>query len=89
MSKGQAELDCTKRCRSRLHGQILTSALTKRSVTDESLASFIRGTCANFIQAFDYEVRGFCFSFFFLKFGNGLLFFPLFTVTTILSNLDQ
>lgn len=57
MSKHKVEVDCTPRCRSRSHGQALTSAITKRSVSDEALASFIRGTCANFIKAFDFEGR--------------------------------
>ncbi|XP_023939294.2 inhibitor of Bruton tyrosine kinase [Bicyclus anynana] len=51
------EVDCTKRCKSRLHGQSLTSAITKRSVGDEALASFIKSTCANFAKAFDFEGR--------------------------------
>lgn len=64
MSKINIEVDCTKRCKSRNHGQALTSAITKRSVTDESLASFIKATCANFSKAFDYEVSVYiiCFS---------------------------
>ncbi|CAG9133929.1 unnamed protein product [Plutella xylostella] len=58
MSKGgHLEVDCTRRCKSRSHGQALTSAITKRSVADEALASFIKGTCANFPQAFDFEGR--------------------------------
>lgn len=56
MSKINVEVDCTKRCKSRNHGQALSSAITKRSVTDESLASFIKATCANFSKAFDFEV---------------------------------
>ncbi|XP_073953372.1 inhibitor of Bruton tyrosine kinase [Choristoneura fumiferana] len=56
MSKGM-EVDCTRRCKSRLHGQVLTGAITKRSVSDEALASFIKATCANFIHAFDFEGR--------------------------------
>lgn len=56
MSKNNVEVDCTRRCKSRRHGQALTSAITKRSVNDESLASFIKGTCANFSKAFDFEV---------------------------------
>lgn len=59
MSKINVEVDCTKRCKSRSHGQALTSAITKRSVTDESLASFIKATCANFSKAFDFEVSVF------------------------------
>ncbi|CAH2089704.1 unnamed protein product [Euphydryas editha] len=51
------ELDCTKNCKSRQHGHSLTSAITKRSVSDESLASFIKNTCANFSKAFDFEGR--------------------------------
>lgn len=57
MSKHKVEVDCTSRCRSRSHGQALTSAITKRSISDEALASFIKGTCANFIKAFDFEGR--------------------------------
>ncbi|XP_045501851.1 inhibitor of Bruton tyrosine kinase [Colias croceus] len=55
MSKPEA--DCTKKCKSRTHGQILTSAITKRSISDASLASFIKATCANFTKAFDFEGR--------------------------------
>ncbi|CAK1552996.1 unnamed protein product [Leptosia nina] len=51
------EADCTKKCKSRSHGQIITSAITKRSVSDASLASFIKATCANFTKAFDFEGR--------------------------------
>ncbi|XP_013162963.1 PREDICTED: inhibitor of Bruton tyrosine kinase [Papilio xuthus] len=57
MSKINIDVDCTRRCRSKSHGQALTSAITKRSVNDESLASFIKATCANFTKAFDYEGR--------------------------------
>ncbi|KAF9424946.1 hypothetical protein HW555_000247 [Spodoptera exigua] len=57
MSKHKAEVDCTARCRSRSHGQALTSAITKRSISDQALASFIKGTCANFVKAFDFEGR--------------------------------
>ncbi|XP_068620269.1 inhibitor of Bruton tyrosine kinase [Battus philenor] len=57
MSKINIDVDCTRRCRSRSHGQVLTSAITKRSVNDESLASFIKATCANFTKAFDFEGR--------------------------------
>ncbi|CAH0590134.1 unnamed protein product [Chrysodeixis includens] len=57
MSKHKVEVDCTSRCRSRNHGQALTSAITKRSVSDEELASFIKGTCASFNKAFDFEGR--------------------------------
>ncbi|KPJ10509.1 Inhibitor of Bruton tyrosine kinase [Papilio machaon] len=57
MSKINVDVDCTRRCRSKSHGQALTSAITKRSVNDESLASFIKATCANFTKAFDFEGR--------------------------------
>lgn len=68
MSKHKAEVDCTNRCQSRSHGQALTSAITKRSISDKDLASYIKGTCANFVKAFDSEVKkllilyGFCMS---------------------------
>ncbi|VVC95937.1 unnamed protein product [Leptidea sinapis] len=51
------EPDCTRRCKSNLHGQTLTSAITKRSVSDLSLASFVKATCFNFTKSFDYEGR--------------------------------
>ncbi|XP_060805513.1 inhibitor of Bruton tyrosine kinase [Amyelois transitella] len=57
MSKNKAEVDCTRRCRSRSHGHTLTSAITKRSSSDEALACFIKATCANFNKAFDFEGR--------------------------------
>ncbi|KAM3963343.1 LOW QUALITY PROTEIN: inhibitor of Bruton tyrosine kinase [Aphomia sociella] len=57
MSKNKVEVDCTRKCRSRNHGQALTSAITKRSSTDKSLACFIKATCANFVKAFDFEGR--------------------------------
>ncbi|XP_026762942.2 inhibitor of Bruton tyrosine kinase [Galleria mellonella] len=57
MSRNKAEVDCTRRCRSRNHGQALTSAITKRSSSDKSLACFIKATCANFIKSFDFEGR--------------------------------
>lgn len=57
MSKNKVEVDCTRRCKSRSHGQALTSAITKRSTSDKALASYIKATCANFVKAFDFEVR--------------------------------
>lgn len=57
MSKQKAEVDCTSKCKSRNHGQVLTSAITKRSISDEALASFIKATCSNFVKAFDKEGR--------------------------------
>lgn len=57
MNKIKPDVDCTVWCKSRSHGHVLTSAITKRSVADESLASFIRATCANFVKAFDFEGR--------------------------------
>ncbi|XP_059059647.1 inhibitor of Bruton tyrosine kinase [Achroia grisella] len=57
MSKNKIDVDCTRRCRSRNHGEMLTSAITKRSKSDQSLACFIKATCANFVKAFDFEGR--------------------------------
>ncbi|XP_013137356.1 PREDICTED: inhibitor of Bruton tyrosine kinase [Papilio polytes] len=57
MSKINLDIDCTRRCRSKRCGQSLTSAITKRCVSDECLASFIKATCANFTKAFDFEGR--------------------------------
>ncbi|KAL4702492.1 hypothetical protein ACJJTC_014635 [Scirpophaga incertulas] len=57
MSKNKLELDCTRQCQSHRHGQLLTSVITKRSLTDKALASFIKCTCANFCKVYDPEGR--------------------------------
>lgn len=57
MSQNKIEMDCTRKCKSREHGAVITSSITKRSVSDVALASFIWSTCSNFIQAFDHEGR--------------------------------
>lgn len=51
------EKDCTERCKSNEHGSCITSAITKRSITDKQLASFIKSVCNNFTQVLDYEGR--------------------------------
>uniref|UniRef100_A0A2M4AFK3 BTB domain-containing protein n=2 Tax=Anopheles triannulatus TaxID=58253 RepID=A0A2M4AFK3_9DIPT len=47
------EYDCTKRCRLVSHGNAITAALTKRSVSDEQLAAYIAKTCRNFANILD------------------------------------
>ncbi|XP_025837638.1 inhibitor of Bruton tyrosine kinase [Agrilus planipennis] len=37
--------DCTERCSSEIHGDILCAALTKREVTDYQLCAFLSKTC--------------------------------------------
>lgn len=44
------EKDCTERCKSNEHGSYITCAITKRSITDKQLASFIKSVCSNFSQ---------------------------------------
>lgn len=51
------EKDCTERCKSNDHGSCITFAITKRSITDKQLASFIKSVCNNFTQVVDYEGR--------------------------------
>lgn len=51
------EKDCTERCKSNEHGSCITSAITKRNITDKQLASFIKSVCNNFTQVVDYEGR--------------------------------
>ncbi|XP_019772045.2 inhibitor of Bruton tyrosine kinase isoform X1 [Dendroctonus ponderosae] len=46
MNKQSAILpDCTNRCQSTQHGDIVTAAISKRSVSDSNLASFLNTTC--------------------------------------------
>lgn len=51
------EYDCTAKCRQRQHGNCITAALTKRSIDDQKLATFIAKTCANFCNIPDYLGR--------------------------------
>lgn len=46
MSKLTAPLpDCTNKCQSTQHGDTITAAITKRSVPDSDLASYLAYTC--------------------------------------------
>lgn len=69
--KSSPEVDCTRICNSRQHGSVLTSAVTKRAVSDTALASFFRCTCSNFLNIIDYEV---ILSLFYEFFNNFLVF---------------
>lgn len=51
------EYDCTKRCKNTDHGGKITSAITKRGVTNESLAAYIAKICRNFTDVLDEEGR--------------------------------
>ncbi|KAH8400712.1 hypothetical protein KR009_000515 [Drosophila setifemur] len=45
--------DCTAKCRLRQHGNIITAALTKRSIPNDKLAAFLAKTCGNFANILD------------------------------------
>ncbi|XP_075218309.1 inhibitor of Bruton tyrosine kinase [Lycorma delicatula] len=47
------EKDCTNLCQSLVHGSIITSAITKRAVTDRQLASYFNILCGNYGQVKD------------------------------------
>lgn len=47
------EYDCTRKCNLRAHGNVITSALTKRSVEDDKLAAFVAKYCCNFADNVD------------------------------------
>lgn len=47
------EYDCTRKCRLREHGNVITNALTKRSMDDEKLAAYVAKTCCNFADIVD------------------------------------
>lgn len=59
LSKGimhNLEHDCTLLCKSIDHGCQITSALTKRAVTDEQLAAYLNWICTNCGKVNDKEV---------------------------------
>ncbi|XP_053664710.1 inhibitor of Bruton tyrosine kinase [Anopheles marshallii] len=47
------DYECTKKCRLVSHGNAITAALTKRSISDELLAAYIAKTCRNFAHVVD------------------------------------
>lgn len=49
--------DCTNNCKSIQHGEIITSAISKRSVSDEDLCAFLNYTCCKCESVIDYEGR--------------------------------
>lgn len=49
------EYECTKKCK--IHGNRVTAAVTKRSVTSEDLAAYIAKLCRNFAEIVDDEGR--------------------------------
>ncbi|XP_063697660.1 LOW QUALITY PROTEIN: inhibitor of Bruton tyrosine kinase-like [Culicoides brevitarsis] len=51
------DYDCTRKCRKSEHGNSITAALTKRSISNEKLARFIAKKCRNFAEILDDEGR--------------------------------
>lgn len=49
--------DCTNQCRSRQHGEIITSAISKRSVSDTDLCAFLSFTCCRCESVVDFSGR--------------------------------
>lgn len=47
------EYNCTRNCSFPLHGNFITAALTKRAVSDESLAACVAKSCRNFAEVLD------------------------------------
>lgn len=50
------DYDCTKKCKKIEHGNAITAALTKRSISNEKLAKYISKICRNFAEILDEEV---------------------------------
>lgn len=51
------EYECTKKCKSVVHGDKITAACTKRTIEDSVLAGFLIRTCRNFAEVTDKEAR--------------------------------
>ncbi|XP_055593249.1 inhibitor of Bruton tyrosine kinase-like [Uranotaenia lowii] len=51
------EYECTRKCRLPEHGNGITAALTKRSISDELLAAFVAKFCRNFAEILDDQGR--------------------------------
>lgn len=48
--------ECTKKCKSVVHGSRITAACSKREIDDNILAGFIKKSCRNFVQVSDEQV---------------------------------
>lgn len=49
------EYECTKKCKSVVHGSKITAACTKRGPSDSLLAGFLFKCCRNFAEVADIE----------------------------------
>lgn len=49
--------ECTNHCKSRQHGDIITSAISKRGVSDTELCAFLNFTCCRCESVTDYSGR--------------------------------
>lgn len=56
-NNSSVEKDCTSSCQSLIHGCVISSAITKRAVTDKQLAAYINFLCGNFGQVKDEAGR--------------------------------
>lgn len=51
--------ECTKKCKHTPHGNLITSAITKRSIDETYLISYISKICRNFLENTDDKVSFF------------------------------
>lgn len=49
--------DCTNHCKSHQHGEIVTSAISKRGVSDRELCAFLNYTCCRCESVTDFSGR--------------------------------
>lgn len=52
----EVEVDCTASCTLIQHGSLLTKALTKRGICEESLIKFLCISCSNYAHNLDENV---------------------------------
>lgn len=55
-SIGNYDYECTRKCHLPHHGNAITAALTKKSVSDELLAAYVAKFCRNFAEILDDQV---------------------------------
>lgn len=52
----EVDIDCTACCSLLKHGNLLTKALTKREINEESLIKYLVVNCGNFSKVLDENV---------------------------------
>lgn len=55
-SSTSADFECTRKCKNVVHGNLITSAITKRAIDETLLISYLTKICRNVLENTDDKV---------------------------------